>query len=280
MREITSKKITETIRDLTIQANYEISEDVLQALNDALRQETSSIGKGILNDLIKNAEIARKDVYPLCQDTGMAVVFLEIGQEVKITGEDIEKAVKDGVEQGYKKGVLRKSIVKDPFVRENTGTNTPAKIHYNIVPGNKIKIVFMAKGGGAENKSAFKMFKPTCTKEEIVDFVVETVVKAGGEACPPLVLGIGIGSNLEGSALLAKKALLRKLDQLNNNESIAQFEGEILNKVNSTGVGPAGLGGKTTALSVAVETGPCHIASLPVTVNIDCHAHRVKEAVL
>ncbi|MFC1766969.1 fumarate hydratase [Candidatus Margulisiibacteriota bacterium] len=280
MKEIGSKKISETVRDLYIQANYEISDDVLHALNEAMSKEHSVSGKEIIRDLIKNAEIARKEVFPICQDTGLAVVFLEIGQEVKITGGSVEDAVNEGISSACKKGYLRRSVVADPFERKNTGSNTPAITHYQIVPGKNIKITVMAKGGGAENKSTFRMFKPTSSKGDIIDFVTETARTAGGAACPPFIIGVGIGGNLETSTMLAKKALLRKVGIGNNNADTAQMESEMLEKINKTGIGPAGLGGTTTALSVAIEKAPCHIASLPVTVNIDCHAHRVKEAVI
>lgn len=280
MRDIEAKKITETVKDLFIRANHELSEDVLNALNEALSKEKSNTGREILRSLIRNADIAKKENYPICQDTGLAVVFLEIGQDARVIKGNIEEAVNEGVSLACEKGFLRRSVVNDPFMRKNTGDNTPAIIHYEIVSGDKIRITVMAKGGGAENKSTLKMFKPTSTKEEIIDFIVDTVKTAGGDACPPLIIGIGIGGNLEGSALLAKKALLRRIDKRNSSHTLAEMEKEALKNINATGIGPGGLGGKITALSVAIETAPCHIASLPVTVNIDCHAHRVKEAVI
>jgi len=280
MREIEAKKITETVKDLCIQANYEISDDVLEALNKALKNERSRNGREILRQLIKNADIAKKERYPICQDTGLAIVFIEVGQDVRITGGNLSEAINEGVSRGYSQGYLRKSVVGNPFIRKNTNDNTPAIIHTEIVPGEKIKITFMAKGGGCENVSRYHMFKPTANREEIVKFVLDTVDQAGANPCPPVIIGIGIGGNQERSALLAKKALLREVGKFSSNKDTAAMEKDILTKVNKLGIGPEGLGGITTALAVHIETAPCHIASLPVTVNIDCHAHRVKETVI
>jgi len=279
MREIEAKKISNTIKDLCIQANYELSEDVLKALKGALKQERSANGKEVINQLINNAEIAKKERYPICQDTGLAIVFIELGQDVHING-DLIKAVQEGVAKGYTEGYLRRSVVGHPFNRKNTNDNTPAVIHTEIVPGDKIKITFMAKGGGCENVSRYQMFKPTASKEEIEKFALETVDQAGAAPCPPIIIGIGIGGNLEKSGLLAKKALLREVGKPSNDKDTANMEKELLIKINKLGIGPEGLGGVVTALAVHIDTAPCHIASLPVTVNIDCHAHRVKEVTL
>jgi fumarate hydratase subunit alpha len=280
MREIEAKKITETVKDLCIQANYELSDDVLYLLNEALKKERSPNAREIIRELISNADIAKKVRYPICQDTGLALVFIELGQDVKIAGGDLMEAVNEGVSRGYKEGYLRKSVVNDPFFRKNTNDNTPALIHTDIVPDDKIKITFMAKGGGCENVGAYKMFKPGASREEIEEFVVDTVKAAGANPCPPIIVGVGIGGNQENSALLAKKALLREAGKLNSNKDIHKMEKELLAKINDLGIGPEGLGGTITALSVHIETAPCHIASLPVNVAIDCHAHRVKEAVI
>jgi fumarate hydratase subunit alpha len=280
MKEIEAKKITETVRNLCIQANYELPDEVVHLLNEALKKERSGNAREIIRELISNAEIAKKNRFPICQDTGLALVFIELGQEVMITGGDLTEAVNEGVSRGYTDGYLRKSIVHDPFIRKNTNDNTPAVIHTDIVPGDKIKITFMAKGGGCENVGAYKMFKPGAGREEIEGFVVDTVRTAGASPCPPIIVGVGIGGNQENSALLAKRALLREMGKMNSNKETHKMEKEILAKINDLGIGPEGLGGTTTALAVHIETAPCHIASLPVTVAIDCHAHRVKEAVI
>jgi len=280
MREIEAKKITDTVKDLCIKANYELSDDVIYLLNEALKKERSANAREIIRELISNADIAKKIRYPICQDTGLALVFIELGQDVRITGGDLTEAVNEGVSRGYKEGYLRNSVVNDPFFRKNTNDNTPALMHTEIVPGDKIKITFMAKGGGCENVGAYKMFKPGASREEIEGFVVDTVKAAGANPCPPIMVGVGIGGNQENSALLAKKALLREAGKLNSNKDTHKMEKELLAKINDLGIGPEGLGGTMTALAVHIETAPCHIASLPVTVAIDCHAHRVKEAVI
>jgi fumarate hydratase subunit alpha len=280
MREIEAKKITETVRDLCIQANYELDDEVVHLLNEALKNERSGNGREIIRALISNAEIAKKKRYPICQDTGLALVFIELGQDVMITGGDLTEAVNEGVSRGYTEGYLRKSVVYDPFLRKNTNDNTPALIHTKIVPGDRIKITFMAKGGGCENVGAYKMFKPGASRKEIEEFVIDTVKSAGANPCPPIIVGVGIGGNQENSALLAKKALLRKAEKLNSNKEFHKMEKEILAGINDLGIGPEGLGGTVTAMAVHIESAPCHIASLPVTVSIDCHAHRVKEAVI
>jgi fumarate hydratase subunit alpha len=280
MHQIPAKKISQAVKNLCLRANYELPPDVLAALKIAQKKETSPRGRDILNQLIENARIARIKKIPLCQDTGVAIVFVEMGHDVQVTGGSLIAAVHAGVAQGYKEGYLRKSIVHHPTKRQNTGTNTPAHIHIDHVPGNKIKITFMAKGGGAENCSQIKMFKPTAQLEKIQDFVVDVVKQAGASACPPVMVGIGIGGTFDKAPLLAKKALLRKIGSTNKDKIAAKMEKELLAKINQTGIGPSGLGGKTTALAVFVEIAPCHIASLPVAVNMECHAHRVKECVI
>ena len=280
MREVDAKTITDTVKNLAISANYELNEDMLAMLGKALRTEKSANGKEILKQLIKNAEIARSERYPICQDTGLAVIFLEMGQDVHVVGGSVKNALNDGVRTGYREGYLRKSVVADALDRKNTGDNSPAIVHTEIVPGDKIKLTFIAKGGGCENVSRYKMFNPTAAKSDIEDFVVKTVKDAGPNPCPPIIVGVGIGGDLEASAILAKKALLRGVGKPSSNKENAKLEKTLLDKVNALGIGPGGLGGSVTALAVHVETAPAHLASLPVTVNIDCHAHRVKEAVI
>ena len=278
MREITTAKITEALARLCEEAACDLPAEVEEALNRALAEETSELGREILREIINNAEIARKDRLPLCQDTGFAVVFVELGQEVQITGGQLSEAINEGISRGFSK--LRKSIVANPFLRTNTNDNTPAIIHTDIVPGDKIKLGLMLKGGGGENASSLKMFLPGASEEEVVDFVVKLVVEAGARACPPLVVGVGIGGTFDYAPLLAKKALRRRVGHLNSAHHIAQLEKKMLKRINETGVGPMGLGGKVTALAVHIETYPCHIASLPVAVNLECHAHRYKETIL
>ena len=278
MREITTAKITEALARLCEEAACDLPAEVEEAINRALAEETSELGREILREIINNAEIARKDRLPLCQDTGFAVVFVELGQEVQITGGQLSEAINEGISRGFSK--LRKSIVADPFLRTNTNDNTPAIIHTDIVPGDKIKLGLMLKGGGGENASSLKMFLPGASEDEVVDFVVKLVVEAGARACPPLVVGVGIGGTFDYAPLLAKKALRRRAGHLNSAHHIAQLEKKMLKRINETGMGPMGLGGKVTALAVHIETYPCHIASLPVAVNLECHAHRYKETIL
>ncbi|MDI6732108.1 MAG: fumarate hydratase [Candidatus Margulisbacteria bacterium] len=280
MREVPAKEITETVKDLCIEANTNLAEDVVAALNKSLAKEKSSVGRKILRQIIQNAQIARRDKLPLCQDTGLAVVFIELGQEVQIIGEALESAVHEGVRQGYEAGFLRKSVTEDPILRKNTGDNTPAILHVEIVPGAKIKIGFLAKGGGAENCSALRIFNPSTDREEIDNFILETVEAAGPNACPPIIVGVGIGGNFDTAAYLAKKALCRKVGAHNSGHAAQQWEKELLKKINLLGIGPMGLGGTTTALAVNIEKRPCHISSLPAAVNIDCHAHRFKETII
>ena len=261
--------------------------DVLEALKKAERQESNPGAVKILGKLIENARIAAESKIPLCQDTGLAVVFVEQGAEVAVKVSAGQKhvtlfdAINAGVKAGYQKGYLRKSVVSEPLnKRENTSSNTPAIIHHVIVPGEKLKLTVMAKGGGCENKSQFRMFKPTSGKKDIIDWIVDVVREAGADACPPFVVGVGIGGDFELSCLLSKKALLRNLSSINGDEFYAQLELDLLSDINALGLGPQGLGGDTTALAVLVEAAPCHIASFPVAVNIECHSHRHKTAVI
>lgn len=280
MRSIEFETIVETVESLCMSAAFELSEDVLTALAEAGRTESDAGAVQILNQLIENARIAKTESIPLCQDTGLAVVFVEQGSEVFVKGSLVD-AINAGVESGYEKGYLRKSVVAEPLnERKNTGTNTPAIIHHQIADGDKLKISVMTKGGGCENKSQFKMFKPTAPKEEITGWVVEVVRSAGADACPPFIVGIGIGGDFEVSCLLSKKALLRNLNEANSNKFYAELEKEMLSKINELGIGPQGLGGDTTALACLVETAGCHIASLPVAVNIECHSHRHKSQII
>lgn len=257
-----------------------INEEVSTSFQKALQREASPIGIEVLTQIIENAQIAMREFVPMCQDTGVTVVFVELGEEIHFDGSGLIEAINRGVAQGYQEGYLRKSIVCDPLRRQNTGNNTPAIVHIDLVPGDQLKITVAAKGGGAENMSALKMLRPADGLQGVVHFVLETVKKAGPNACPPLVVGIGIGGNLEKSAFLAKRALFRPLEQKNSDPFYAQLEEELLEKINKLGVGPQGMGGINTALAVHIEVFPCHIASLPVAVNLDCHAHRHKEIVL
>jgi fumarate hydratase subunit alpha len=284
MQHIEYKKITETVESLCVKAAYELPDDVLAALKKAAKSETGAQAKKILEQLIENARLAKTERLPLCQDTGLAVVFVEQGSDVIIdcpAGKTPVDAIQEGVAAGYEKGYLRKSVVAEPLKeRKNTGTNTPATIHWSIAAGDKLKITLLAKGGGCENKSAFRMFLPTASADEVADWIVDVVKNAGPDACPPFVVGVGIGGDFELSALLSKKALTRKLDQSHPDSFYADLEHDLLSRVNRTGVGPAGLGGDTTALAVLLETAPCHIASLPVSVNIECHSHRHCEIII
>ena len=261
-------------------ANYDLGEDVYNALKEGVSREESPVGKDVLSQLIENADIARSDRVPMCQDTGVAVVFVELGQDVHIMGGLLADAINAGVAKGYKEGYLRKSMVSHPLERKNTGDNTPAVIYTDIVPGDKLKITIAPKGGGSENMSGIKMLKPSDGVEGVKKFVVELVKAAGSNPCPPIIVGVGIGGTMDKAAFLAKKALLREIGEHNPNPSDADLESELLKLVNDTGIGPAGLGGRVTALAVNVETYPCHIASLPLAVNIQCHAARHKEIVL
>lgn len=281
MREIEASAITQAVAQLCQEANFELGEDVLAALRQAQQTEESPLGKDVLSQLLENARIAKEERIPLCQDCGTAVVFLEIGQEAHIIGGDLYSAVAEGVRQGYTQGYLRKCIVRQPFsARINTKDNTPPVIHTEIVPGSQLKIIVMPKGGGAENMSRLAMLKPGDGKQGIIDQVVRTVDEAGGNPCPPLIIGLGIGATAEKTMLLAKKALLRSVAKPNPDPEIAELEQEILGRINALGIGPMGFGGRTTALAVHAEVMPAHIASLPVAINLQCHNARHKEAVL
>ena len=280
MREIQCSKITEVIRKLCMEANEHLPEDVKCAIKTARKEEDGEIAKGILDNIIENYEIADRENVPICQDTGMAVVFMEIGQDVHITGGDLTECVNEGVRQGYTDGYLRKSVVKDPIRRGNTGDNTPAILYTEIVPGEQIKITVGPKGFGSENMSRIMMFKPSAGLEGIKDFIIETVRFAGPNPCPPMVVGVGIGGTFDRCALLAKKALMRPLGSSNKDPFYADLEKELLLKINSLGIGPQGLGGRTTAIGLNIETFPTHIAGMPCAVNINCHVTRHKTEVI
>ena len=274
MRVINSKEITDNIKEMCIEANHFLSEDMKKVFYKAVDSETSEIGKGILKQLSENLDIAGSEMIPICQDTGMAVVFLEIGQDVHIEGDYLLDAVNEGVRKGYVEGYLRKSVVSDPLIRENTKDNTPAVIHTEIVPGENIKITIAPKGFGSENMSKQVMLKPADGIEGVKDVVMDAVKNAGPNACPPFVVGVGIGGTFEKSAILSKKALTRAANSSSNLPHIKELEEELLEKINSLGIGPAGLGGSNTALAVNIETYPTHIAGLPVAVNMCCHVNR------
>jgi len=275
MRKIRYSEIVEKTAELCINACCCLPSDVTDALKAAEESECSELGVSILADCLKNARIAEKNRVPVCQDTGFAVFFVELGEDVRIEGGTIYGALEEGTALGYSKGYLRKSIVNDPlFDRKNTSDNTPPVIHLELVPGDKISIILAPKGGGSENMSAVAMLKPSDGRKGIVGFVVNTVVNAGGNPCPPVVVGIGIGGTFEKCAYLAKKALLRRIGEKNKNAAYAELESEILEKINCSGIGPQGLGGRITALAVNIEYFPCHIASLPAAVNLNCHAAR------
>ena len=273
MRKVKADKIINTVKEMCIEANLELAPDMKQALVNAKENETSEVGCKILSDLEENLEIAKNESIPICQDTGMAVVFVEVGQNVKVKG-SLTEAINDGVRQGYTEGYLRKSVVSDPLERVNTNDNTPAIIHYDIVDGNKIKITLAPKGFGSENMSKIVMLKPADGIEGVKEVVINAVKDAGPNACPPMVVGVGIGGTFEKCAILAKKALARDLNSKNKNQLYADLEDELLEKINKIGIGPGGLGGTQTALGVNVETYPTHIAGLPVAVNICCHVNR------
>jgi fumarate hydratase subunit alpha len=280
MREINASEITRAVEQLCISANRQLNADVYQALKDARAKEESPIGKDVLEKLLVNADLAMEKGMPMCQDTGMAVVFCEIGQDAHIVGGDITDAINAGVRNGYERGYLRKSVVKDPIKRANTGDNTPAIIHYEITKGENIKITVAPKGFGSENMSALAMLKPSDGLDGIKKFVLSTVERAGPNACPPIVVGVGIGGTMEKAALIAKQSLVRPLGESNRDEKIAALEKELLAAINKLGIGPAGLGGRITALAVHIEVFPTHIAGLPVAVNICCHALRHAEVTL
>lgn len=281
MREVNAKVIQQTVKELFLEANYVIGKDILDKLRQQYETEESPIGKSVLNQIIKNDEIAAEEKIALCQDTGMAVVFIELGQEVAVVGGDFNDAINQGVKQAYTKGYLRKSVVNDPlFDRVNTKYNIPAITHITIVPGDKITINVTAKGFGSENMSRIKMLKPADGIQGVKDFIVKTAVEAGPNPCPPIILGVGIGGTMEMAAILAKKATTRPVGEHSSDVRYARLEDEILNEINKSGIGPAGLGGRTTALSVNIEYFPTHIAGLPVAVNICCHAARHAQRVI
>ena len=274
VRSVSTDEVIKNIREMCIEANYDLSGDMKNALKKAAKEEKSELGQKILNQLQDNLEIADKEMIPICQDTGMAVVFLEVGQDVHFEGMAIGDAVNEGVRQGYIDGFLRKSVVKDPLIRENTKDNTPAVIHYSIVPGDQVKIIFAPKGFGSENMSRVFMLKPADGIEGVKKAILTAVNDAGPNACPPMVVGVGVGGTFEKCALMAKKALTRPVDSHSEIPYVADLEKEMLEKINQLGIGPGGLGGTTTALAVNINTYPTHIAGLPVAINICCHVNR------
>lgn len=274
MREVNVDKVSENIKEMCISVNHFLSDDMKNAYNNAMETETSEIGKKILGQLKENLQIAGEDMIPICQDTGMAVIFAEIGQDVHLTGGNITDAINEGVRRGYVDGYLRKSVVNDPIIRENTKDNTPAVIHYNIVEGDKIKLTLAPKGFGSENMSKVYMLKPADGIEGVKNAILSAVKDAGPNACPPMVIGVGIGGTFEKCAILAKKALTREAGKHSDIGYVEELEKEMLEKINELDIGPAGLGGKNTAFAVNVETYPTHIAGLPVAVNICCHVNR------
>jgi len=281
MREIDAKQVTETVARLFQEANFFLGDDVVNSLKQAVEEEESPLGRQVLEQILENADIAAKEHIPICQDCGFAVVYLELGQDVHIVGGDLYAAVEEGVRQAYSEGYLRKSIVLQPFsARVNTKDNTPAVIHTDIVPGDKLQITVLPKGGGSENMSRLAMLKPSEGRQGVIDFVVRAVDEAGSNPCPPVIVGVGIGGTSDQAMILAKKALLRVVGEPNPDPEVAELEKEILERVNNTGVGPQGFGGRTTALAVHAEVFPAHIASLPAAVNLQCHAARHKEAIL
>lgn len=280
MKKIYVNAISEAVEKLCIGANYDLSEDIMAGFQQAVKSEESPLGKEVLERLIENAHIAHEERVPMCQDTGMAVLFIEIGQDLHVAGGSLTEALNEGVRRGYEKGFLRKSVVKDPFERVNTGDNTPAIIHYDIVPGDKLHIVVAPKGFGSENMGGLKMCKPSEGLEGAMQFVVDTVDKAGGNPCPPIIVGVGVGGSMEKATFLAKKALTRPVGQHNPEERLANIEKELLERINRLGIGPMGFGGVTTALAVNLEVYPTHIAGMPVAVNIGCHATRHEEITL
>jgi fumarate hydratase subunit alpha len=277
MKEIHVSKIVEAVKELCISSNYFLGDDLKDSLEKAKEEENWSIAKSVLENIVLNADLAKNERMPICQDTGMACVFIDIGQEVHISGGLLENAINEGVRIGYEEGYLRKSVVGDPIERINTKDNTPAVIYYNITSGDKLKITVAPKGFGSENMSAIKMLKPSDGLEGVKEFVLDTVSKAGPNPCPPIVIGIGIGGTFDKAATLAKKALVRKINEKHSNPFYAELEQELLSKINDLGIGPQGFGGRTTALGVNIEVYPTHIAGLPVAVNINCHATRHAE---
>ncbi|MGQ9673820.1 MAG: fumarate hydratase [Candidatus Aminicenantales bacterium] len=280
MKVIKLSEVRDRIKNMVQEANFELQDDVLKVIQGMGAKEESPAGKEVFDQILENAEIARQEKLGLCQDTGLAVFFVELGEDIKLDKDDglssLREAITEGTRLGYREGYLRKSVVEDPIRRKNTGDNTPAFIHWEVVPGDTFKITFIAKGGGAENMSAIRMFAPAAGLEGIEDFVVETADKGGSNPCPPIIVGVGVGGNFEYAALLAKKALLRRpLGSHNPDPFYADMERRLLERINKLGIGPQGMGGRITALAVHVEAFPCHIASMPAAVNIQCHSHRV-----
>lgn len=280
MRDVNVSEITKNIKEMCIEANHFLSEDMKKVFKNAVDSEESPLGKQVLNQLNENLSIAASDMIPICQDTGMAVIFINVGQEVHFTGGDITDAINEGVRKGYVEGYLRKSVVSDPLIRENTKDNTPAVIHYSIVPGDKVEITVAPKGFGSENMSRVFMLKPADGIEGVKNAILTAVKDAGPNACPPMVVGVGIGGTFEKCAILAKRALTRNLEEKSDIEYVRNLESEMLEKINKLGIGPGGLGGTQTALAVNIETYPTHIAGLPVAVNICCHVNRHVKRVL
>lgn len=277
MRKIDVENLTKVIRDMAVEASTVANPDLIEAIENAKEKEQSEVGKAVLSQLLENIEIARNEKTPICQDTGFTVIYMDVGQEVQFVGGDVNQAINNGVAKGYVEGFLRKSIVENPITNpKNTGNNTPAIIHTHIVPGDKVKITMLPKGGGSENMSRLKMMKPADGVQGIKDFVIETVSQAGGNPCPPTVIGVAIGGTFDYVAHLAKKAVTRKFGERNSNPKLAALEVEWLAEINKLGIGPAGLGGNTTSLDLFIEEFPRHIATFPVAVNIQCHAARVK----
>lgn len=277
MREIKTDEITAAVRELCIKANLKLPEDMCECIRCGAKREKSPVGRGVFDDILANLDAAQNEKLPICQDTGMAVVFIDVGQEVHFTGGYLIDAVNEGVAAGYTDGYLRKSVVGDPLERVNTGDNTPAVVHLNIVPGDKVHITVAPKGFGSENMSQLKMMTPSVTREEIIDWIVGVCAQAGSNPCPPIVIGVGIGGDFEQCAYLAKKALCRPVSQRSENAEYAKLESEILERINRLGIGPQGFGGSETCLAVNIEYAPTHIAGLPVSVNVGCHVTRHAE---
>ncbi|MEI6509432.1 MAG: fumarate hydratase [bacterium] len=280
VREVAVLELQDAVRDLCLEANAVLPDDALRALEQALAEETSSRGQFILEEILANDRLAAKCRLPACQDTGLAILFLELGQEVSLIGDDLSSAIDEGVRQGYRRGCLRNSVSLDPLRRRNSGDNTPAVLHVEVVPGDSLRLTLLPKGGGAENASALSMLTPASGWDGVRGFVLGQVCRAGASACPPLVVGVGVGGSFESCALLAKKALLRPLGSSHPDPQVAAWESELRMAVNDLGIGPMGLGGRTTALSVTIEVAPCHIASLPVAVNMNCHSHRCRSVMI
>ena len=279
MRKISATKITEVVEEEVIAANLVLGQDMVEALHRARDVEESEVGRDILERLIENAQLAQSQAIPICQDTGVVVVFVELGQEAIIVDGDLKEAIEEGVRRGYKKGYLRKSVCH-PFTRQNTGDNTPAIIHIDLVPGSQLRLWVVPKGGGSENMSALYMLPPSASWEGVKEKVVETVVRAGPNPCPPTIVGVGIGGNFEQCALLAKKALLRPVGSANPDPELRDMEQQLLEEINRSGIGPQGLGGRVTSVAVHINMMPCHIASLPLAINIQCHANRHREIIM